>query len=167
MSTALIVGPSVSIAFGTKKNPKSIPADANGVALAAGKAGTDARKSLKANMPEQASNGTFAPFAGYIAASFPKAFKAFMAQLETRRSGLETIKAADGDAWNEKHEAVLQECAGFSLRSRIGFNMLVQFVLNNLPEKPTKAQVEATSLIGSYVEILAARQAAKDAEKPA
>lgn len=161
MSTALILGPSVALSFGTKKNPQSLPADAHGVALAAGKVGTEARKALKNNMPEQAANGTFAPFAGFIAASLPKVFKAFMGQLDTKRRGLETLKAADGEAWADKHEAVLVECQNFSLRSRIGFNMLVQFVLNNKPEKLTKAQIEALALVDEYVAILAARAEAK------
>lgn len=167
MSTALVVAPSFTLTFGTKKNPVGLPADAFGVSLASGKNATEARKALKGGMPEQAANGTFAPFAGYLAATFPKLVKAFLAQLDTKRKGLETLKAADPEAWTERNESTLQQAIEFSLRNRMGFNMLVQFILNNKPEKATKAQTEGMALVDGYVAILAERKAAADAKRAA
>lgn len=164
--SALITAGQFALSFGTKKTPMAVAADVLGVSCAAGKAGTDARKAVKANMPLQAANGTFAPFAGYLAASFPKTFKAFMAGLEGQRVGLTALKAADPTTWTERHEAVLAEVTAFSLQSRMGFNLLVQFILNNPLEKPTKAQVEAVAAVQSYSTILAER-AAKRAAKEA
>ncbi len=167
MSTALALAPSFNLVFGTKKNPVPLAADAFGVSLASGKNATEARKALKGGMPEQAANGTFAPFAGYLAATFPKLVKAFLAQLDTTKAGLRSLKASDPEAWTERNEEALQAAEQFSLRNRMGFNMLVQFILNNKPEKATKAQTEGLVLVDGYVAILAERKAAADAKRAA
>lgn len=170
MSQALTVfGATYALQVGTKKKPASIHADRAGVALTTGKAGKLARDAEKSDMPRQAMNGNYAKFSGYLVALFPKVAAEHAGRVKTHAETLR-LMASQGIELTEQQVRYLAAADSADFRTRVGFEMLVQSILNNAPVKQTKQQVEALAIVRDYVELSAAKQAelqARQAEEEA
>lgn len=168
--------PSFAIQTGTKKNPSAFMAPRIGVALTNGKAGREAKSAEKADMPTQAANGGFHTFAGFLAATFPKA----AASYEVRRAA--AVARCDEDLQDphmpEENRAYVEAKRAALLQSstptnKAGFTEFVRCIVSwadqavAKPPKLTKAQVEALDLVHQYAAKVAKPAAPTAPEAPA
>jgi hypothetical protein len=164
--------PTFAIKTGTAKAPQHFMAPRIGVCLTNGKNGRDARAAEKASMPHQARNGGFHTFAGYLAATFPKAVMGYAARLAAQRASYEAMLTGEADeAVLRSIQARLEECDKASTpTNRAGFTVLVQSIRvwadqgATKPPKLTKAQLEALALVEEYVTLVAPKKPEADAD---
>lgn len=164
--------PSFAVQVGTKKNPSAFMAPRIGVALTNGKAGREAKSAEKADMPTQAANGGFHTFAGFLAATFPKATAGYATRLEAQREAYaKMLDGEDNDAIAEHLNDKLAELAKASVpTNKAGFTVFVQTILNwadqsaTKPPKLTKAQAEALDLVHQYTAKVAKHAAPREAD---
>ena len=152
-----------SLSVGTKKAPKSINAPRAGVALTMGRNGKDARAAEKNSLPHQALNGNYATFAGYIMASFPKVCGAHFERIASHAEALR-LMSSQGIELSEAQVSYVAAVDRGDACTRMGFDMLIQCIIVNVPAKLTKAQVEALDHVNHYVTLSADRAAKRDAE---
>lgn len=168
--------PTFALAVGTKKTPQNFALEMpclSGVALTAGKAGREAKLAVKVDMPTQAANGGFHTFAGYLAATFPKAVSGYALRLKAQEeSYVAMLTGETNEAIVASIEAKLEEIRkAQSPTNRAGFTVLVQTVLNwadqtaTKPPKLTKAQIEGLDYLNKYVALIGERLAAAKAKQ--
>ena len=146
-----------ALQIGTKKAPVEFNVPRVGVALAGGKAGTEARRAEKASLPHQAANGGFHSFAGFLAATFPKACAAYEGKISTRREiyAEELVTAKDSEAQSVA-DKLDQLNKAASPTNKAGFTVFVQCVREWAAnaKKLTKAQEAALAQVDEYVRLV-------------
>lgn len=163
--------PTFAIVTGSKKAPVTLNAPRAGVALAAGKAGTEARKAEKADLAEQAMKGGFTTFAGFLMATFPKAAAQYEARAAAQVEAYKAMLDADDapDVIESIHAKIDALTKASTPTNKAGFTLFVQCILTwadqgaTKPVKLNKAQLEALTHVNKYVELQAAEIAAKKA----
>lgn len=146
-----------ALQIGTKKAPVEFNVPRIGVALAGGKAGTEARKAEKASLPQQAANGGFHSFAGFLAATFPKACASYEGKIRTRREiYVEELTTAKGDEAQSIADRLDQLNKAATPTNKAGFTVFVQCVREWAAnaKKLTKAQEAALAQVDEYVRIV-------------
>lgn len=146
-----------ALQVGTKKAPISFAVPRQGVALAAGKAGTEARKAEKASLPQQAANGGFHTFAGFLAATFPKACALYEGKIKTRREiYVEELSTAKGEEAQALADKLDQLNKAATPTNKAGFTVFVQCIREwaSSAKKITKTQETALVQVDEYVRLV-------------
>ena len=146
-----------ALQVGTKKAPIAFEVPRVGVALANGKAGSEARKAEKASLPQQAANGGFHTFAGFLAATFPKACTAYEGKIKTRREiYVEELSTAKGEEAQLIADKLDQLNKAATPTNKAGFTVFVQCVREwaASAKKLSKSQEAALVQVDEYVRLV-------------